>query len=1266
MNPIKHPKVPVLQGQLAVDGNVVSTLVGSTVVPLVNGDSPSYDEADAGYFGMENIPLTRVGDNTYLPMDVKADFRGAIQPWAQLPYFLQEPDGSVTALRPGYNGEFTRTFYAYSASGSFAAADFRLTDSEYRPSWLAADEYVSNILDGNEHGLLVRIRSTVDLNFQRYYWIEHNGTLDSRFHKFLDVTANMLLVPAGPANYLAPANIGGGTYIPEANLFVTCTTNNANAFCYAWATVDRPFQAIRSASIPNALAVKNVDWQDMSGTVTGTSGTSIVMDATTTAKEALYFKYINDPSTRLGAYYTHPSAGRRQLSYTYDAGVVRLFTSLFAYIPYVGTQNQFGWTVHMDYNVAANTLRYTPVTNDPQRFQTLPWVVRWNTAIDESTPPGSGGDSYKANKFPMSTGRNASLLIGNALVKVQLVGNKLVTHYCGTSNADGFAVQVTDLSIYSGSTLAQKKMDAFRRPYFTRAGVPAEYFIPTDASILSKALNHVTFIGDNILRGTSNSKLYGQDLTTKPFLAYLPATTTTGTVFSTDSNSYKSCFPTPTTVVQAGANYALSSLTSYIDGGGPMVVSRASWANLDSTAATWLAVGINPATGIAALTCAADPTTFRSKMDAVTAATIAQSTFKPVNAYTSVHTLQPIVVIGSNAYFMYSMTFGNTSEGIKFEYATLVLPIVGGSVVWPATATAAVVSRTPGQLVGPASNVYVPQYMTDWEGLGVYHHTDGNYYVFVNPPTFVGTIGGNYCEQRMFKLNSSLAITATTLTAGLSSWLGCSTGVHPKFGFYSTNIWNDSSAKCMMYYNDFTAVADQASRMYQSAEKWLAGTGGQQTTFILSSKSAAGFVLYSSDIQVLMNGKVGIIPTQTIQLVSVVADPANKTFYFYVQWTGNGFVLTPSLTTIPESATSTFVGVVATNATGITSSTIQKVTRLDTYRLNNSAPIIGSAIRAYQQQPAIQAYVYDTTAEVNTFKSTHVPPAPSAVFNTWDRTNAAAYFPGGVGATGDAAAWTFQTNPDRVVQPNNTGSWASFISPLSYDNYEFETTLGSTSADDDVIGVTAAFARNTTNSTNLQLIVARTAGGWAQQNGLGTAQGHNFAFNVDGLTIPTVDKGKLQWKLVGANRSNGLTPAGPGWSGIFSRVRVVRRGNVITAYCSDWSTDRSNVPLLESSVIELDLTTVPALAPLLNTAPYGYTTLSQPAASYYDTTFSGGLDTGRVVDLQTNTVWKYNFSSSSWTVAPITPNNELGYVRTVSNPDTGKTYFVTQDTVIKQ
>lgn len=1270
MNNIPNPKTPAVEGHLAVDGNVVSTKIGTAVVPLANGDTLNYDEADAGYFEMANIPLTRVGDNTYLPLDVKSDFKGAIQPWGELPYFLQEADGSIAGLRPGYNGEFARTFYAYSESGAWGPTNFRLTDSEYRPTWLAADEFVNSVFDGNEHGFCIRIKSTTDLNYIRFYWVDHNNTLDSKYHSFLDITANMT---ATVTNYSLASATGGVTYIPEIGALVICLTNNINRFGYAWFTVNRPFQTIRSSSTAAALPAKSVDWTDLSGALAGTGNVVPVFDAPDEPSLARYFKFINEPSARSATYPVHPSAGPRKLSYAIDNGVIRLMTPFFFYIAYTGTSRGIGWTAYMDYTIATNRLRYNPVTDDPVRFQQLPWVINASATavIDKGPAPTPMTDLYRSLKYPIFANENNLLNLGNNIQKIHFIGSKAVASYVGTSGAEAFAVEAHDLSMYAGATPAAQKMDMLRRPFYQgTAAYPAyQYYDSYDASVLSKSLAHVRFVGPSTLAVNSSAKLYGGTLTSRGLLATLPNLTTNNTVYSSDFNSMMPSMALPSTVSQANAYLNYPCTTSFVNGNGAMIVSRANYADLagaQNTVATWLAYNINATTGVPAATYAVDPTTFLAKLAELDAATIAQSTHVVTGTNASSRSFQNAYVDQANgfAYFLYTLTFGNTASGIRYEYAIVRLTLSGGNLVWPGgAATAAVISRMAGGTV--TANLVGPGYFTD-ECLGVYRHTDGTTYIMVVPPAAITTVGGNYTEVRMMKLTAGMAFSSSLLFGSTASWYQMAPGIHPTFGFYYTSCWFDSQAKSLMYYKDYTATATQATRLQQSAEAFLTGSLGSSTVFALSSRSATGFVLYSSEISVFMNGKRGIVPTQTIQLNSVVADPSNKTFYFYVQWNGTSFVLTPSLTVIPESTTSTFVGTVITGATGVVASNIQKVTRLDTYRFGLTAPIIGSAIRGYENQPAIQAYVYDTTAEVDAFKSTHVPPAQTAVFNSWDRTSGnALFYPGGVGATGDAAAWTFQTNPDRVVQPNNTSALVSFISPQAYDNYEFETTLSSTNADDDVIGVVAAYAR-VNDTTNLQLMVWRTGGGWAQGQGNAAAQSWNFGFSLDGATLAAADKPKMQYLLVGANRANAQTPAGPGWAGVSTRVRVVRRGNIITAKCSDWSSDYNNVPLLDSSEISLDLSTIPQLAPLTGSAKYGYTTISQAQATYYNTTFSGGLDTGRVIDLQTNTVWKYSFASSTWTLASILPKDELGYVRTVTNPDTGETYFVTQDAVIKQ
>lgn len=1262
---VPHPSSPTIVGEIAVrDGALYGLHSGQET--FLSGNSPTYSEADAGYLSADNIPLTRVGDNTYLPVDIKGDFKGAIQPYSEHPYFLVENDQTIVALRPGFNGEFQRVFYAYSYN-DITVNDLRLTDSEYRPNWLRADEYVMSIVDGNSKGFLAQIASTTDLSILRMYWVDHNGTLESKFHTFLDVTATMQSVPAGMRSII---DNGSATLIPELNLFVTLSQTATNKLMISWYSVDRAFQTVRSDTIAPILPTKIVDWTDMSGVFAGTSNQQVVMDGTTEANLANYYKFINEPATRITTRLLDglQTSNRVRLTYAYDAGVVRLFIPLLAYLAFTGTDYRWGWTIHLDYTVATNKVRYNPVTDQPLLFQTLPFVVdvSKSTISSATVVPVPMTDDFKANKFPLSVG-TAPYNISSASFRTEVVGDQVVTSQVWSANTSVFSVMNTPFSsVYVGATTAAKKMDLYRRPYFNNQKAAYKSFAAYDASILSKQLTGFSFVSNTALTGKSQSRLYGEAaITTKILVATLP-NLTVGTAYSVDSNTFKPSLTSPSSVVTAAGYNTRYAPWTFIDGNNPMIMSQVSYNMINSASGTWLAYNVDPIAGTAQSTFSIVPGTMTTMMNAVTALTIAQSTYVPTGGVTtSSHALYPIYldVAGGYFYALYTLVFGNEAEAFQYEYAVLKLPLNGNVINWPATAAEAVISRQAGGK--KTGNLRLTGYVADRESFGVYRHTDGTFYMLANTAVYHTTVGGSTNEIRAFRLTNQMLFNGTTLIGAHSISAAGAAGIHPDYGLYYSSAANDFRAKANIYYKDKTSVTPQATRLYQSCDAWIAGGVTSSTLFVISSKSAAGFVLYSSEIQVFMYGKSSIVPTQTIVLSDVTPNPANKTFNFYVQWNGIGFVLTPSLSSIPESPTSTYVGSVVTNATGIVTNTIRKVTRIDNYRLFDTAPIIGSAIRAYQKQPAIQAYVFDTTAEVDQYRATHVPPAPSAVFNSWDRTNGAEYFPGGVGATGDAAAWSFQTNPDRIVQPNNTAAYASFISPTSYTDYEFETTLYSPSGDDDVIGMTAAFFR-TEAGANLQLFVLRTGGGISQTGGNASAQTFNFGFAVYGATLATADRPKLQSKLVGANRSNSATPAGPGWAGMHTRIRVVRRGNVFTAYASDWSTDRTNVPFLESSEITVDITDIAALAPLKDTAKYGYTTNSQPGSTYYDTTFSGGLDTGRVIDLQTGTVWKYSFANSEWTPVATTPRDELGYVRYVTNPDTGKTYFVTQDGVFKQ
>ena len=131
------------------------------------------------------IPVSRVGDLTYIPLSITGEYKGV----AQLPinaFFYVDPDGTLTVLRPAWDGMYSRFTYALNTLGD--AYDLKFTEVEYRPSFLAATEYISNILCGNEYGILVEIRDIVSLGLRKYYFVNLNGSLDYRYHAHVDFT----------------------------------------------------------------------------------------------------------------------------------------------------------------------------------------------------------------------------------------------------------------------------------------------------------------------------------------------------------------------------------------------------------------------------------------------------------------------------------------------------------------------------------------------------------------------------------------------------------------------------------------------------------------------------------------------------------------------------------------------------------------------------------------------------------------------------------------------------------------------------------------------------------------------------------------------------------------------------------------------------------------------------------------------------------------------------------------------------------------------
>jgi hypothetical protein len=134
------------------------------------------------------------------------------------------------------------------------------------------------------------------------------------------------------------------------------------------------------------------------------------------------------------------------------------------------------------------------------------------------------------------------------------------------------------------------------------------------------------------------------------------------------------------------------------------------------------------------------------------------------------------------------------------------------------------------------------------------------------------------------------------------------------------------------------------------------------------------------------------------------------------------------------------------------------------------------------------------------------------------------------------------------------------------------------------------------------------------------------------------------------------------WSGKQSAVKVVRNGDLIKCYTTNWN-DTDNFQAASEIVIDLD--SDPRLVKFKGAQSYGYVTYSQPDSTYLGIQIGGGLDVTKIYDATSGEVWEY-IQGSGWTLLITTVWEELGFVREVTNPETGDSYLIKEDEILLQ
>lgn len=262
---------------------------------------------------------------------------------------------------------------------------------------------------------------------------------------------------------------------------------------------------------------------------------------------------------------------------------------------------------------------------------------------------------------------------------------------------------------------------------------------------------------------------------------------------------------------------------------------------------------------------------------------------------------------------------------------------------------------------------------------------------------------------------------------------------------------------------------------------------------------------------------------------------------------------------------------------------------------------VPAALRASPLLKTVRLAADDTA--INNLKAATV--SFSEVFDKWKRISHGnnLVFPH---TPSELNSWSYDSGTDRISSTTNSASLIGIISNDRFDSYEFEVVLRSTAADDDGIGVCAAFKQVGEREHTLSVMVD---GGGLNED---TVVNGNVAKL---MVVVNYNQGVANGRVTLANLPLGIP--NQLWTGadLAAGVRVmVKRtlANVLEVTCTRADGSAWPNPISWSGAI-------PAL--FQNKCPIGYLAISQAGASFENIEIPTSKDD--IVDTRDTTVWSW-------------------------------------------
>lgn len=850
---------------------------------------------------LDMLPISRVGEMDYLPLNVSGSYEGAtpmssdqvVQPT------IIEDDGTAVVLRSGTNGSTKGFYYSFIRElrniTMISQESVISTNSMYKPSIMSSTENIKYFIGSNGYEMLGCL-STED----NYIFTLTNGT----FNEISHIHAK---VPSTSFGNDMPLYV----HIVGSKVYIWCKDKSVSNLGLALSIYTVELSDVKASSMASLTKVTGLSGQTVRNTSYSASNNIRVFDrlySVGTSSDSLF--EVTSPVSRVE--FSDYTDFNIQANVSTDLSKIRvtLYPTHRMVTPlYISTV--YGTGISFVYNINSKSMSLDGSARAPA-------TVSYNNGFQVSNP-------FEINMVNF-TGTTAAGVLGNAGGLCQTKDGLVFASKFRWSSTEFYGLQRYKVS--------GTPFDSWVASTRSASNVINTNVLPVFGSAVGANLLGVRFIDNRKIllacSGTYDDVTYNYNNTVFSEIGPQP----TYQYNSVQHNTTLNGFAPQSNRKQIGDDFTYTAMISLVDTDGSVRCYGTSFIEGVYKTSGGL---LNPDTLEFDETYTIEPTVLES---------LKQDIFANLGNSGIVGTLSGQIVL----YYVPDNTFSksiavvsaynlNNNQGYAI-YAEVDVVLSGTNI------TSATLVSTRYETLSSVTGIITEAYMKRCTGLTVAKYS-GFGYIGVDAVHQFSQPGNAQFKMMIAKtvdgvITSNRFLSSSYIQLGAAYQHGVIPGVG--FGYYN---FQDSDYQTKSVFSVFGTTSAEMDGL-------ISGNGSVKEKIVVVSQDVAqGFSVYfTREVPVFLGGIFNRLPIQSVDLSTVKSNPANTTFYLYIQMNRNtkkaSYVI--STETIDESLTSTYIGKIVTGTSGITSIDTEKVTRFLTYRPSTTKR--GSAIPASTGVPS--------------------------------------------------------------------------------------------------------------------------------------------------------------------------------------------------------------------------------------------------------------------------------------------------------------------------